>query len=402
MHGICFYFQVHQPYRIRPYSYFEIGKEHTYLDDEANGAIMRKVARKCYLPANRKMLELIERHQGAFKIAYSVSGITLEQMREFEPEVLESFVALAETGCVEFLGETYYHSLAVLADEEEFRLQVQAHSQAMDHYFGQKPSIFRNTELIYSDHIGKVVHDMGFRAMLAEGADDILEWRSPTFTYRHPDNDLVLLLKNYSLSDDIAFRFSNREWDAFPLTADKFASWCHGISGNGHVVNLFMDYETFGEHQWENTGIFHFLDALPRYILARDDWHFWTPSEVVDKFEPVAPLAYERTVSWADQERDLTAWLGNHMQEDAIAELYAMADEVRTRNNPAMLKLWRRLQTSDHLYYMCTKFFADGDVHAYFSPYQNPYDAYINYKNVLRDLREYVLEIKPKEGKGAP
>jgi len=393
MHGVCFYFQVHQPYRLKPYSYFDIGNEHTYLDDDANGTIMRKVARKCYLPANRKMLELIKRHKGTFKIAYSISGITIEQMKQFEPEVLESFVALAKTGCVEFLGETYYHSLAVLKDEEEFRLQVEAHSQLIEKYFGQRPTVFRNTELIYSDRIGQVVWDMGFKAMLAEGADDILEWRSPTFTYHHPENDLVLLLKNYRLSDDIAFRFSNREWDAFPLHADTFANWCHGISGNGHVVNLFMDYETFGEHQWENTGIFQFLDALPKFILAREGWHFWTPSEVVAKVPPVAPLSYGRTVSWADQERDLTAWLGNHMQEDAIDELYSLGQDVRARNNPAMLRLWRCLQTSDHLYYMCTKFFADGDVHAYFSPYHNPYDAYINYKNVLRDLRENVLEI---------
>lgn len=394
MQGVCFYFQVHQPYRLKPYSYFDIGNEHTYLDDDANGTIMRKVARKCYLPTNKKMLELIERHQGAFKIAYSISGITIEQMRQFEPEVLETFVALADTGCVEFLGETYYHSLSVLADEEEFRLQVKAHSDLMEQCFGQRPTIFRNTELIYNNRIGEVVADMGFKAMLAEGADDILEWRSPTFTYQHPQRDLLLLLKNYRLSDDIAFRFSNQAWDAFPLTADKFASWCHGIHDNGHVVNLFMDYETFGEHQWENTGIFHFLDALPAHILEKENWCFWTPSEVVAQVPPVAPLSYERTVSWADQERDLTAWLGNHMQEDAIEELYAIAQEVRGRNNPAMLKLWRCLQTSDHLYYMCTKFFADGDVHAYFSPYQNPYDAYINYKNVLRDLREHVLEMK--------
>lgn len=396
MPSICFYFQVHQPYRLRPYSYFDIGNRHTYFDDDVNRLILRKVAENCYLPANHKMLDLIKRFQGAFRIAYSITGITVEQMIQYEPRAYQSFVDLAKTGCVEFLGETFYHSLAGIKDEAEFQIQVEEHGKAMKHHFGWTPSVFRNTELIYSNRIGELVHRMGFKAAVAEGADDILEWRSPNFVYKHPQNDLSLLLKNYRLSDDIAFRFSNSAWNEFPLTADKFASWCHAISGNGETVNLFMDYETFGEHQWAASGIFDFLDALPDYILKHPDWCFRTPAEVVEKVAPVAPMSYNRIVSWADQERDLTAWLGNHMQQDALEQLYQMAETVRTRNNPAMLKLWRRLQTSDHLYYMCTKFFSDGDVHAYFSHYENPYDAYINFKNVLSDLREHVLAMDGK------
>lgn len=402
MPGICFYFQVHQPYRLKPYSFFDIGKEHTYFDDEANATILRKVAKKCYLPANAKMLELIKRFPGRFKICYSISGITIEQMKSYEPKVLDSFKALADTGQVEFLAETYYHSLAGIKDPDEFRTQVQEQVACIKKHFGQTPTIFRNTELVYQNDIGKLVHDMGFKAMLAEGADDILEWRSPNYVYKHPDCDLRLLLKNYSLSDDIAFRFSNKAWTEHPLTADKFASWCHAVNGHGETINLFMDYETFGEHQWAETGIFDFLDALPRFIFKDPDWHFETPSELIERVQPAAPIQFERIVSWADQERDLTAWLGNHMQEDAIARLYEISDAVRERNNPAMLKLWRRLQTSDHLYYMCTKFFADGDVHAYFSPYDNPYDAYINFKNVLSDLSEHVLGLAENNPKSTP
>ena len=274
--------------------------------------------------------------------------------------------------------------------EDEFFAQVEAHAKEIRHYFGVRPSIFRNTELIYNDHIGKLVHSMGFKGILAEGADDILGWRSPNFVYRHPEVDLKILTKNYKLSDDIAFRFSNREWNEFPLNTDKFAGWVHAISGNGDTVNLFMDYETFGEHQWEETGIFNFLRHLPEAILRHPNWEFLTPSEVVAKFPDVAPLPYPRNVSWADLERDISAWSGNEMQKLSLSRAYSLAHLVGKRNNTAVLKTWRRLLTSDHFYYMSTKFFADGDVHAYFSPFKSPYEAFLSYMTILDDFELYL------------
>jgi alpha-amylase len=391
MPSICFYFQVHQPYRLRDFGFRRIGQQDQYFDDEKNAAIMRKVAQKCYLPANRTMLDLIRRHEGRFRISYSISGVAIDQMREYAPEVLDSFIELANTGCVEFLGETYYHSLSSVYDLDEFREQVAMHSRAIEQLFGQRPRVFRNTELVYSDRIGQAVADMGFSAMLAEGADDILDWRSPNYVYRVRDRDMRLLLKNYRLSDDIAFRFSNRGWQDYPLTADKFASWVHKISGAGEVVNLFMDYETFGEHQWQETGIFDFLQHMPDKVMQHPDWDFATPSEVVGRYQPVSEMSFGRLVSWADTERDLTAWQGNNMQKRSLAQAHALAQAVKARNNPALLDTWRRLLTSDHAYYMCTKWFADGDVHAYFSPYESPYEAFLTYTNVISDFRNHVL-----------
>ncbi|MBI4615855.1 MAG: alpha-amylase [Planctomycetes bacterium] len=391
MPSVIFYFQVHQPFRLRRYSYFAIGREHDYFDDAKNGAIFRKVAEKCYLPANEIILDLVKEHGGAFKVAYSITGVAVDQMKEYAPEVLWSFQRLAETGAVEFLGETYYHSLACVRDLDEFERQVELHAALMEELFGARPRVFRNTELIYDDSIGRKVREMGFAGALAEGADDVLGWRSPNFLYRAPGSDLVLFLKNYRLSDDIAFRFSNRGWEDFPLVAEKFAGWVHETDGNGQVVNLFMDYETFGEHQWESTGIFEFLRHMPGRILSKAGWDFRTPSEAIVAYPPAAELSFPRTVSWADMERDLTAWTGNRMQEDAIRHVYGLKEEVMSRNNPATTDLWRRLQTSDHFYYAATKWFADGDVHTYFNPYDSPYDAYINYMNVLTDFRAHVL-----------
>ncbi|MGK5084196.1 glycoside hydrolase family 57 protein [Bdellovibrionota bacterium FG-1] len=398
MPSVCFYFQVHQPNRLKPYSFFKIGKEHHYFDDKANGEILRKVAQKCYLPTNRAMLNLIRRFEGRFRVAYSLTGIAIEQMKKFCPEVLDSFIELAQTGCVEFLAETYYHSLASIYDEVEFEDQVKKHGALVQELFGQTPKVFRNTELIYSDRIGKKVAALGYQGMLAEGADDILDWRSPNFVYDSTTSGLRLLLKNYKLSDDVAFRFSNKGWAEFPLTAPKFADWVHRVSGNGDVINLFMDYETFGEHQWESTGIFQFLDHLPSEILKHSDWNFKTPSEVLASYPAVAPISFERVVSWADVNRDLTAWQGNQMQKSALQDIYEMGREIHQRNNPYALDLWRKLQTSDHFYYMCTKWFADGDVHAYFSPYKSPYEAFITYMNVLTDLRQTLnpLERQPE------
>lgn len=388
MPSVCFYFQVHQPFRVRRYSFFDSLGSGSYFDDKKNAEVIRKVAEKCYLPTNKKILELIQRFEGRFKVAYSITGVALEQMKLFAPEVLESFQALAKTGCVELLGETYFHSLAAVYDKDEFAEQVRLHSALMLSEFGLKPRIFRNTELIYSDYVGQLASELGFDAVIAEGADDILGWRSPNFVYQVPGQTTRLLLKNYRLSDDIAFRFSNKGWADYPLTSDKFASWVHNVSGNGTNVNLFMDYETFGEHQWESTGIFEFLDHLPAKILSHPDWDFKTPSEVIDSNQAVADIPFGRLTSWADVERDLTAWQGNSMQQSALKEAYQLGESIKASANVDLIHEWRKLLTSDHFYYMCTKWFADGDVHAYFSPYESPYEAFINYRNVLRNLAE--------------
>ena len=402
MPSVCFYFQVHQPYRLKRYSYFHKGHDHEYFDDAKNKQILQKVANKCYLPTNKKILDLIRRFDGKFKVAYSITGVAIDQMKSYCPEALQSFVDLAETGCVEFLGETYYHSLAAVYDPEEFRAQVKKHDALMQELFGQSPKVFRDTELIYNDEIGRLVSSLGYKAVIAEGADDIIGWRSPNFVYSVPGTETKLLLKNYRLSDDIAFRFSNRSWECFPLTADKFANWTHSISGNGDTLNLFMDYETFGEHQWESTGIFEFLDHLPGAILQHPDWGFKTPSETIAAYPVRAEMAFHRLTSWADVDRDLTAWRGNRMQESALSQAFALGKEARWTNDTETLSLWRKLLTSDHFYYMCTKWFADGDVHAYFSPYESPYEAFINYMNVLRDFREHFLGLDGDRPSSSP
>jgi alpha-amylase len=387
MTSVCFYFQVHQPYRLRHYTIFDEAAD--YFDGFKNAQVCRKVADKCYLPTNRLLLDLILRCEGRFRIAFSITGILLEQFREYAPDVLESFQDLAETGCVEFLAETYHHSLSFLFSPGEFASQVQAHKRLIRDTFGQMPRVFRNTELIYSNSLAEAVERLGgFDAILSEGADHILGYRSPNYVYRPPGvRRLKLLLKNYRLSDDIAFRFSNRGWNEWPLRAEKFAHWIHAVNGNGYVVNLFVDYETFGEHQWEDTGIFEFLRHLPAEILKHPDTDFKTPGEVAAAYDAVDVVDVPYFVSWADIERDLSAWLGNPMQHNAITELYNLEGQVKARNDPDLLADWRKLQTSDHFYYMCTKWFADGDVHKYFNPYDSPYDSYINFMNVLDNLR---------------
>ena len=387
MSAICFYFQVHQPYRLRHYTFFDIGQSPFYEDEDANCGILLKVARKCYLPMNALLLKLIKRHEGRFKVSFSISGTALDQFEAYAPEVIQSYRELMATGCVEMLSETYTHSLSFLYSPEEFRAQVRQHDDRIEELFGVRPVVFRNTELIYNNALARAVEDMGYKAILAEGADHVLGWRSPNFLYRPAGCDkLKLLLKNYSLSDDIAFRFSNHQWPEFPLTADKFTNWAQAAVASGNIINLFMDYETFGEHQWETTGIFQFMEALPDYILRLPGFGFVTPSEAADRYDPVADLDVHNFMSWADAERDLTAWLGNDMQHDAIEAVYRLEPKIRQLNNPGMLRTWQRLQTSDHFYYMCTKWFADGDVHSYFNPYGTPYDAYINYMNVLADF----------------
>lgn len=387
MKTICLYFQVHQPWRLKKYRFFNMGKDHNYLDDMLNRSIMQKVARQCYLPMNALLLKLIKENKGQFRCSFSITGIALEQFRTFTPEVLDSFKELAATGCVEFLGETYSHSLAALASKEDFVDQVKLHSAAIKKEFGTKPTAFRNTELIYSDEIGAMVADMGFKTMLAEGARHVLGWKSPNYVYANAiDQKLRLLLRNYKLSDDIAFRFSNQGWDQYPLTADKYVSWLTDENTPGEVLNLFMDYETFGEHQNANTGIFDFMRALPKAALASGRLEFATVSETAKKYQPVAVLHCPHVMSWADEERDVTAWLGNELQNEAFTKLYAMKEKLAKLKNSDYDYVWNFLQTSDHFYYMATKWLSDGDVHSYFNPYDSSYDAFINYMNVLSDF----------------
>jgi alpha-amylase len=387
MKAICFYFQVHQPFRYRRYRFFDIGNDHYYYDDYANETILRKVADKCYLPANKLMLELVKKYQGKFKIAYSISGTVLEQFELYAPEVLDSFQELAETGHVEFLAETISHSLVALKSKELFQKQVQKHSDLIEKYFGQRPKMFRNTEMVYSDEIGAAVAEMGFQGMLTEGAKHVLGWKSPNFLYCNTVNPrLKVLMRNFKLSDDIAFRFSNQEWNEYPLTAEKFVGWINS-NKNDEIVNLFMDYETFGEHQPKETGIFRFLEALPAAVFKNPGLQFATPSEVASNFQPVSAVSVPHTISWADEERDLTAWLGNEMQQEAFDKLYSLQERMEKIDDEALNKDWNYLQVSDHFYYMSTKFFSDGEVHTYFNPYESPYEAFINYMNVLSDFK---------------
>ena len=385
MKTVSLYFQVHQPWRLKIYRFFNIGKDHNYLDDFTNRAIMQKVARQCYLPMNALLLKLIKENKGAFKCSFSITGSAVEQFRAYAPEVLDSFRALAETGCVEFLAETYSHSLASLSSKEDFVEQVKLHSKMIKDEFGKKPVAFRNTELIYSDQIGEMVSELGFKTILAEGAKHVMGWKSPNYIYTNAiDNRLRVLLRNYKLSDDIAFRFSNQGWDQYPLTAEKFAGWVKEDAGE--VVNLFMDYETFGEHQKATTGIFDFMKVLPKAILKQGDIQFATVSEAAKAYQPVGVLHCPHVMSWADEERDVTAWLGNELQNEAFTKLYALKDKVKALKNADYEYVWNFMQTSDHFYYMATKWLSDGDVHSYFNPYGSSYEAFINYMNVLADF----------------
>ncbi|MGM0566251.1 MAG: FliG C-terminal domain-containing protein [Bacteroidota bacterium] len=394
MKSICFYFQIHQPYRLRTYRFFDIGRRHDYYDEQQNRYIINKVAEKSYLPANEMMLELIRKHGKSFRIAYSISGLALDQFEEYKPEVIESFKKLADTGQVEFLSETYAHSLASLKSPEEFKRQVEKHKEKIQTLFGVEPKTFRNTELIYSDKIGKMVYDMGYRTMLTEGARHVLGWKSPGFLYVNSQNPkLKVLLKNFRLSDDIAFRFSDQSWDEWPLTAEKFVNKLKNLPPEDEVVNLFMDYETFGEHQWKETGIFEFLKALPEKVLKEKDLQFRTPAEAAKELQPVSAIHVPNPISWADEERDLTAWLGNELQDEAFDKLYALEEKVKDCNDKSLEQDWQYLQASDHFYYMCTKWFSDGAVHHYFNPYKSPYEGFINYMNVISD---FIMRVEEK------
>ncbi len=394
MRTICFYFQVHQPFRLKRYRFFDIGNDHYYFNDFENKSIMRKVAEKCYLPANQTFLDLINEYGDNFKIAYSISGVAIDQFEMYAPDVLESFKRLVATGKVEILEETYSHSLSALKSREEFERQVKMHRDKVKEVFGVEPKVFRNTELIYADWIGEYVADMGYKGMITEGAKHILGWKSPNYLYCNAINPkLKVLLKNFKLSDDIAFRFSNRDWEEFPLTTEKFVSWLNALDPKEEIVNLFMDYETFGEHQWAETGIFEFLKALPNAVFKYSNFTFSTPSEIVENLDPVGAIHVPHPISWADEERDLTAWLGNELQDEAFNNLYKLYDRVKELNDPDVWKDWLYLQTSDHFYYMCTKWFSDGDVHKYFNPYDSPYEAFVNFMNILSD---FIIRLEKK------
>ncbi len=385
MPDITIYCQVHQPYRLRPVRFFDIGTDQPWFDDEENTRILRRVADKCYIPANRLLADLIRRTDGRFKVALSISGVLLDQMARTAPDALRSFQDLVATGGVELLGETYYHSLSALADTHEFTQQVRRHQHALLAHFGRRAEVFRNTELIFQDHLAPLIAGLGFRGVMVEGADHVMGWRSSNYAYAaRTAPDLRLLPRNYRLSDDVGFRFSNRDWEGWPLTADKYASWL--AASGGDSAHLFVDYETFGEHQWEDTGIFEFLRHLPEACF-RNGLGFAHPTEIAMR-TPVAALSFPRATSWADTERDVSAWLGNGMQQAAHARLYRLRDTVLATGDADLAEAWRRMSTSDHFYYMCTKWFADGDVHKYFNPYATPYDAYITFANALQDLEQ--------------
>ncbi len=385
--SIVFYFQVHQPTRLRLYRFFDIGKDSHYYDDFADRTILKRVVQKCYLPMNALLLDVIKSTKGAFKCAFSISGSVLEQMERYSPEVIDSFKALADTGCVEFLNETYYHSLASLANPAEFAHQVNKHRDLITRLFGTKTTTFRNTELIYNNGIGEQVHDLGYKTILTEGARHIMGWKSSNFVYSDKTRpEMKLLLRNYALSDDIAFRFSDRGWKDWPLTADKYVEKLKASAAEGDIVNLFMDYETFGEHQSASCGIFDFMRALPEAVLADGTFDFLTPGEAARTHAPVSTLDVPETISWADEERDVTAWLGNELQQDAYNKLYSLTEKLSILGDPVLWADFGHLQESDHFYYMCTKFFSDGEVHKYFNPYDTPYEAFINYMNVLSDF----------------
>lgn len=394
---ICLYLHVHQPYRIRPFSIFDAGHQTSYwesAESNVNQAIIQKVAEKSYRPTNALLLELLEKHPG-FKLSLSITGTAIEQLEKWAPEVLESFKQMAATGRVEFLAETHYHSLAFFYSIKEFERQIKQHSDTLKRLFGVKPKVLRNTELSYNNDLAYWADKAGFEGIITEGWDPILGWRSPNFMYRPAYTETVrVLLKNYKLSDDIAFRFSDRNWNEWPLTADKYAHWINALPADQPLINLFMDYETFGEHQWADHGIFDFLRHFPSAFLRQSGNSFATLSEAIKKIPPAGTIDVPHTITWADTERDLTAWLGNSMQQQAIQQLYNLEKEVLATKDASILEDWRRLQTSDHFYYMCTKWFNDGDVHAYFSPYDSPYDAFIYFCNALRDFQLRLLEYK--------
>ena len=396
MKTICLNFQIHQPFRYRKYRFFDIGNDSYYYDDYANETIMRKIADNCYLPANHILLKQIKKNKGKFKISFSISGVALDQFRLYAPEVIDSFKELAATGAVEFLSGTFANSLVSMVDEQLFAKQVKMHDDLIEELFQQRPKVFRNSELIYSDELGDLIYRMGFETILTEGAKHILGWKSPNYLYCNALNPRQkILMRNYRLSDDLSFRFSNSSWSEYPLTASKMSSWIVNLPKKEEIVNIFLNYETFGEIQKKNSGIFDFLDALPEMILKTKELTFSTPSEAVKMLQPVSAVHVLHPISWADEERDLSAWLGNELQKEAFNHLYALKERVKLCTDAQIAKDWIYLQSNDHLYYMCTKFFSDGEVHKFFNPFGSPYEAFINYMNVLSDFTLRLNKLVP-------
>lgn len=407
MSSICFYFQVHQPYRVKKFRVFDVGKGHDYFTDNENErlnneTILNKVANKCYIPTNKAILKLLNEHS-EFKVAFSFSGTVLEQLEKYCPKALDLFKQIIDTGRAEVLSETYYHSLSFLYSPKEFRDQVALHRNKVTDIFKQEPKIFRNTELIYNNDLASEIESMGYKGIIIEGADKILGWRSPNFIHKAKGTNLKLLLKNYKLSDDIAFRFSQQSWNEYPLTPAKFARWLEENDETSDLINLFMDYETFGEHHFEESGIIKFLSALPNEVLKSGKSKFVTPSEAIELHQDVGELDIPEFISWADVERDLSAWIDNSMQKDALDKIYGIGEKILRSGEAKLIEDWRKLQTSDHFYYMCTKYFADGDVHKYFNPYETPYEAFINFMNALSDLKIRLDQSRSaKENKPGP
>ena len=390
--SICIYFQIHHPEHLRKYQFFDIGKKHNYFDNYANRSELEDLAENCYLPANALLLDLIKKYEGKFKVAFSISGSAIDQLEMHTPEVIRSFQELAQTGQVEFLAETYSHSLASLSeDTDEFELQVKRHSAAIKELFGKKPVTFRNTSLIYSDKIGKRVADLGFKTMLTDGAKHVLGWKSPNFVYKNAlDENLNLLLKNSKLSDDIAIRFSDKNWSEYPLTSEKYADWVSHSLQDTEVLNLFMNYEVIGHYNRAESGIFDFLRYFIQQIAENPNYQFLLPKEVTKKHtaKDILPVPYP--ISWTDEERDITSWLGNELQKEAFTELFKIQPLVKKKKNAELNEDYSRLQASEHFYFMRTKLFSGADYHKYILPYESPYEAFINYMNVLSDFIERV------------
>jgi alpha-amylase len=392
MLSICPYFHVHQPYRIKRYRVFDIGNDNQYFNDASltdlnNRRIVEKVANKSYRPMNAVLTEMLENNPD-FRFALSFSGTVLDQFEAYVPDVLDSFQKLVASGRVEILADTYHHSLSFFYSVPEFERQVAKHANRIYELFGQTPKVFRNTELSYRNDLAKWCERNGYLGIMAEGWEKYLGWRSPNYVYQPWGTQKIkVLLKNYRLSDDVAFRFGNRGWESWPLNSETYASWIHRHHGDGQTINLFMDYETFGEHQWEDTGIFDFMRALPNALAQHPETTFKTPTETILAYDAIGELDVPDILTWADTDRDLTAWTGNDIQKDAIKAIYSIEHDVIKTEDAELIETWRKLQTSDHFYYMCTKWFQDGDVHAYFSPYESPYDAYIAFMNALSDLQ---------------
>ena len=390
--GIVLYLHVHQPWRVRNYDIFDVASKHNYFSESAspdqdNELIFHKIANKSYKPMNHLLEKLLNDHPD-FKVSLSITGTFIEQAEQFDPGILDSFRRLVDTGRVEILSETYHHSLAFFYDRNEFEAQVERHRQKIREVFGVETRVFRNTELAYNNELAKWADDYGFNGIIAEGWDDVLGWRSPNYVYRPVNTgNIKLLMKNYRLSDDIAFRFSDRGWADWPLTADKYHRWASTALEDAPLLNLFMDYETFGEHQWAEDGIFEFFEQFVRHWVSRPDQKFYTISEAIEANEPQGEISVTQTVTWADSERDLSAWLGNNLQHEAMKYIYDMTERVMRTGDEQLIDDWRKLQTADHVYYMSTKHADDGSVHSYFSPYSSPYEAFLNYMNAIRDIR---------------